>query len=454
MDAFPVDASLALSEATQSDLVRRKLDMNALRDRLGDPRTQQEKLREACEGFESVFLQKMWEQMRKTVSKEGYLHSKDEETYQSLFDVELSKKMSAAGGIGLADMLYQQLSQQLEHKTRTTTPGSYRQPLSMEPVNGAAQGPVQAEAPIEDKKLTAKELYSSLDEEGEKQESPEAAVEEEDPIAVALESIKSELEAELPPSEIGTAIRAEIAGAASPAVLSPVQAASVAAPDQATAVADNEQTQAQAGVQPTPQAKAQETGNSETSSGFRQTSWQSNNLISATPKPVSTFNRQGIGNTNETTSAADAVKTRTRGMAPEESLWPYEGKVVSGFGWQDDPAGGRRWNSGITMEGAPGGPVKAMLDGTVIFSGQREGYGNTVILEHSDGFLSYYGNVDVNGLAVGDKVKRGTIFANIGTQASSAQAGENSAPLFFELKRGEMALNPEAAINKLTVAGK
>ena len=119
MDAFPVDASLALSEATQSDLVRRKLDMNALRDRLGDPRTQQEKLREACEGFESVFLQKMWEQMRKTVSKEGYLHSKDEETYQSLFDVELSKKMSAAGGIGLADMLYQQLSQQMEHKTRS-----------------------------------------------------------------------------------------------------------------------------------------------------------------------------------------------------------------------------------------------------------------------------------------------------------------------------------------------
>ena len=94
MDAFPVDASLALSEATQSDLVRRKLDMNALRDRLGDPRTKEEKLRETCESFESIFLQKMWEQMRKTVNKEGYLHSKDEESYQSMFDVELSKKMA------------------------------------------------------------------------------------------------------------------------------------------------------------------------------------------------------------------------------------------------------------------------------------------------------------------------------------------------------------------------
>ena len=85
----PVDPSLALQEATSSDLARRKLDMDALRKRLGDSSTKQEKLRESCEGFEAIFLQKMWEQMRKTVPKEGYLHSKDEEMYQSLFDIEL-----------------------------------------------------------------------------------------------------------------------------------------------------------------------------------------------------------------------------------------------------------------------------------------------------------------------------------------------------------------------------
>ncbi|MDL2291488.1 rod-binding protein, partial [Desulfovibrio sp. OttesenSCG-928-F20] len=99
---YPVDPAMAVREANQSDLVRRKLDMDALRKRLGDQAGKEEKLRESCEGFEAIFLQKMWEQMRKTVPKEGYLHSKDEETYQSLFDIELCKKMASAGGIGLA----------------------------------------------------------------------------------------------------------------------------------------------------------------------------------------------------------------------------------------------------------------------------------------------------------------------------------------------------------------
>ena len=55
-------------------------------------------------------------------------------------------------------------------------------------------------------------------------------------------------------------------------------------------------------------------------------------------------------------------------------------------------------------------------------------------------------------LKPGDTVTRGMNFANISTQPLSTPVGENSAPLFFELKRGEMALNPEAAISKLTMA--
>ena len=439
MSALPVDATLAVNEAAQNDLVRRKLDMDALRGRLGDSRTHQQKLREACEGFESVFLQKMWEQMRKTVSKEGYLHSKDEETYQSLFDVELSKKMTSAGGIGLADMLYQQLSQQLEHKARSTTTGAHRQLLSMDPASGAAHGPVQAEAPVADKKLTAKDLYSPLEEEGEKEPGGNVPQENENAVLQALESIKTDLENPVPASETGSAIRAEIAGNMYPSS-TPAQP-----PAQTAQTHRQEPGQTQPGMQEASAAGAAQ-NTSESSSGFRQTSWQGNGPVSATPKPISSFNRQGIGRTDGADAASGAAKTRPRGMVPQDTLWPHEGKVLSGFGWEDDPAGGRRWNSGVTLQGAPGDPVKAILDGTVVFSGQREGYGNTVVLEHKDGFFSYYGNVAPGGLKVGDKVPRGSNFANIGEQPPSAQLGENSAPLFFELKRGEMALNPEAAI--------
>ncbi len=118
--SLPVDARMALDSAMQQDPVQKKIAIDSLRKRLGDSRTEDERLQEACEGFEAIFIQKMWEQMRKNVNKEGYLHSKDEETYQSMFDQELAKKMTSAGGIGLAAMLKEQLSRQLTSASRTT----------------------------------------------------------------------------------------------------------------------------------------------------------------------------------------------------------------------------------------------------------------------------------------------------------------------------------------------
>ena len=109
----PVDASALLQNTQAQDILQRKLEMDALQKRLSGQPDEKTRLREACQGFEAVFINKLWEQMRKNVSKEGYLHSKDEETYQSMFDYEFSKKMAEAGGIGLADMLYEQLAQRL-----------------------------------------------------------------------------------------------------------------------------------------------------------------------------------------------------------------------------------------------------------------------------------------------------------------------------------------------------
>ncbi len=78
------------------------------------------KLREQCEGFESIFIQKMWQQMRATLPQENPLVGREEKFWQSMYDQELSKKMSEGGGIGLADMMYEQLSQNLASVSRTT----------------------------------------------------------------------------------------------------------------------------------------------------------------------------------------------------------------------------------------------------------------------------------------------------------------------------------------------
>ena len=72
MELPVVDARLAAQQALQDDPVQRKLQIDALRDRLAEPNKDaaaQRKLKEACQGFEAIFLQRVWEQMRKNVAK-------------------------------------------------------------------------------------------------------------------------------------------------------------------------------------------------------------------------------------------------------------------------------------------------------------------------------------------------------------------------------------------------
>ncbi len=78
------------------------------------------KLRETCESFESIFIQKIWQQMRATLPQENPLVGKEEKFWQSMYDQEFSKHMSKSGGIGLADMMYEQLSENLFNVTKTT----------------------------------------------------------------------------------------------------------------------------------------------------------------------------------------------------------------------------------------------------------------------------------------------------------------------------------------------
>ncbi len=78
------------------------------------------KLRDTCESFESIFIQKMWQQMRATLPQENPLVGREEKFWQSMYDQEFSKEMAKGGGIGLADMMYEQLSENLFNVSKTT----------------------------------------------------------------------------------------------------------------------------------------------------------------------------------------------------------------------------------------------------------------------------------------------------------------------------------------------
>lgn len=132
-----IEAQLAAKQANTDDLVRFKQQMDGLKDRLTGPddKDKAKQLRGACEKFEAVFISKLWKDMKKTVPKEGFLHSKQEDMYMSMFDRDFSEKMAAAGGIGLADMIYQQLSEKLKNTSRDALPGAVQiRPVENQPI--------------------------------------------------------------------------------------------------------------------------------------------------------------------------------------------------------------------------------------------------------------------------------------------------------------------------------
>ena len=77
----------------------------------GKSPAEDKKLKEACQGFEEMFLNLMYSKMRDTVPKDTLLgESNGQQIMQSMLDEQLTKEMAKAGGVGLADMLYKQLS--------------------------------------------------------------------------------------------------------------------------------------------------------------------------------------------------------------------------------------------------------------------------------------------------------------------------------------------------------
>ena len=77
--------------------------------------------------FESIFLNYMLQQMRKTVPEDSLMgNSPAKDIFMGMQDEQMSKELSKAGGIGLAAMLYSQLANQgvaeARHKAATAAP--------------------------------------------------------------------------------------------------------------------------------------------------------------------------------------------------------------------------------------------------------------------------------------------------------------------------------------------
>jgi len=121
------------------------------------------------------------------------------------------------------------------------------------------------------------------------------------------------------------------------------------------------------------------------------------------------------------------------------TLWPVSGAISSYFGWRGNPFGGRgsEWHSGVDIPARTGTPIRAAGGGTVAFSGWRNGYGNTIILDHGGGKTTLYAHNSRNLVAVGQYVARGDIIAHVGSTGRTT-----GAHVHFEVLVNDVAVNP------------
>ena len=115
-------------------------------------------------------------------------------------------------------------------------------------------------------------------------------------------------------------------------------------------------------------------------------------------------------------------------------LWPVRGTIISRFG----PRRGGLHNDGINISAPRGAPVFASENGVVAYSGNGiKGFGNLLLVRHSDGWTTAYAHIDKVLVKKGDRVKRGETIGTIGTSGKV-----NKPQLHFEIRKGSQAIDP------------
>jgi murein DD-endopeptidase MepM/ murein hydrolase activator NlpD len=138
--------------------------------------------------------------------------------------------------------------------------------------------------------------------------------------------------------------------------------------------------------------------------------------------------------------APDAADGTAKAEAPGAAFrWPVRGRVIAGFG----PKPNGLQNDGINLAVPEGTPVKAADDGVVAYAGNElKGYGNLVLVRHSNGFVTAYAHASEIMVKRGDSVKRGQVIAK------SGQTGSVSSPqLHFEIRKGATPVDPSQYLN-------
>jgi len=118
--------------------------------------------------------------------------------------------------------------------------------------------------------------------------------------------------------------------------------------------------------------------------------------------------------------------------------WPLRGPITSGFGIRTHPfSRDKKFHCGLDIGAEVGSVVRSAGDGTVIFSGWKDTYGNLIVISHKNNYLTIYAHNSKILVDVNEKIRKGQKIA-----LSGKTGAVTGAHLHFEIRKGIVPLNP------------
>ncbi len=147
----------------------------------------------------------------------------------------------------------------------------------------------------------------------------------------------------------------------------------------------------------------------------------------AQPKASPLFHNESLPDSHFDGSAFDQLKGKL--------ALPVRGEVTNRFGTlhPDSPV---QWK-GIFLKAPSGQPVKAIAAGRVVYADWLRGFGNLLIIDHGNGYMSLYANNEILYKQVGDVLHGGDTIASVGNSGGNENFG-----LYFELRHESKPLDP------------
>jgi septal ring factor EnvC (AmiA/AmiB activator) len=161
-----------------------------------------------------------------------------------------------------------------------------------------------------------------------------------------------------------------------------------------------------------------------TTSSYKYSTSTSKSTTSSSGNKTYTYTNSGSGSSSGGTTQSEAVD-----YSNTNTTTTYNNESSAGFGYD---------NSSV----ASSSDVVAAADGTVIYSGNRAGYGKCVVVDHGDGYTTVYANNNYIDVSLGQTVKRGDVIGGASSGYSSGQYND------FDAKIGGSHSNVDSYIDQ------